>query len=230
MRKRSFKQDLLTSVVCTAVFGLIVGTIVACGGGNPVAILGGGGGGNPATALVHVITSRALGSHGGNFAAKDQTQHFAAAFFQTAPAPSALAQPFTRECDLFAIGGSGPSGIIAMVPDGNGRCLAAFQTPDATLIGPLIIRDGTVNTLVVEAQTAIINANGTISVQPGTIECDDLVSASAVLNSTATMAYLDASTSTVNVYSNGTKLQTSCSLHVPVGQVLQHISVAWTKG
>ncbi|HEU4414320.1 MAG TPA: hypothetical protein VFT65_06010 [Candidatus Angelobacter sp.] len=224
MKKLTFRQHLITSVVCTAAFAMIV----ACGGG---------GGGNiigtvpppsptPATSLIaHLFHSSQTGPHSHVVPASAASSPIMASLFFAAT-PSDIPESIEITC-TFAPGfiTSVPAGdIVPLVPvsGGSSDCSRFFSgaqpASSLTQLAPLF-HAGTVQTLVVSG----ISAGGT------RVRCADLTSQVAVADNDLIPAYLTPSTNTITLFNNTTQMANNCQLTLGAGDTVATLTVRWAK-
>ena len=226
MKKLTFRQHLITSVVCTAAFALIV----ACGGG-------GSGVGNiigtvppptptPSTSLIaHLFHSSQSGPHTHVVPTSAAASPIIASLFFAAT-PSDIPESIEITCTF-------TPGFIATVPAGdivplvpvNGsssdcsRFFSAAQPASTfTQLAPLF-HAGTVQTLVVSG----ITAGGT------RVRCADLTTQTAVADNDLIPAYLTPSTNTITLFNNTTAVANNCQLTVSAGDTVATLTVRWAK-
>ena len=218
MKKLTFKQHLTTSIICTAIFALVL----SCSGGSgrgPIITVG------PPQALPRLFSQSKPGVHN-HVAPSTTTTPVLASMFFFAASPSDIPESLDVTCTF-------TSGFIASVPSGNivplvpvtdtsADCSRFFSVaqPASTLtqLVPLF-HAGTAQTLVVSGVTA----GGT------RVRCADLTSQTAVADNDLVLAYLNPSNNTVTLFNNVTALANNCALTVPAGDTVARVTVRWTK-
>jgi hypothetical protein len=217
MKKLTFKQHLTTSVVCTAVFAIIV----ACGGG-------GTGGGNIITtsqqAVAHLFSKSQPGIHNHVSPASAASSPVLASmfFFAASDIPESIEITCTFNAGFIA---SVPAGsIVPLVPvsGSSSDCSRFFSVAQPTTILTQLVplfHSGTAQTLVVNGVTAA----------GARARCADLTSQTAVADNDLVPAYLNPASNTVTLFNNTTQLGNSCQLTVPAGDTLASVTVRWAK-
>lgn len=201
------RKDLLTSVICTAVFALVM---AACGGNNnPISVIShlpfGGGG--------HALVS---GSRTSAHVMPSGTGIATAAFFQTGQVN--LAQSFDAQCTQYNLG-TVPSGQFVAVPGNSpGACDFAQTVPD-TSIGKKIHDPGAMTDLVADV---ILTNNQDVS-------CVDKTDTVAVTDGQLVRAFFDPNTGKAFVGLNNTATSLGCTVTIPAGSTIKSIEIGWVK-
>lgn len=229
MRKRPV-NGLVQSVVCTAVFAVVFGLIVTCGGNNPVTPPppgGGGGGGTPQSQPIARIVN-AFKASMNIFPAQASTQKpvlASLAMFQTGTTTaSQLQQSFQANCDLTGVTAP-PNVLIPLlqpidraVPSCSSTGVQFFPQPQSNAGTPMFFA-GTLSSLVATAFT-----------QGGaTIRCSDITTTAAVQDQQLVQAYYNVSTNAIVLAAGGTALSFNCVLPVPAGDSITQLTVQWGK-
>jgi hypothetical protein len=224
MKKQTFKQQLLTSVVCSAVLGLIV----ACGGsGHSNLIIQSG------EALVsHLFHNSQAGLHSHIVPTSTANQPIVAAFFQTAaPVQSDTPESFEVTCDFPPgfVSGVPLGSIVPFAPTNNGvdqnNCSFAVSQAQPAGIGGLSIAQplfhpGTIQTLVVTGLTS----------GGAQVRCSDLTTRSPGADKDFVVPYFNPQSNAISMFNNVTQLSFSCSLDgVPAGDTVARLTARWTK-
>lgn len=204
MKKR---KDLLTSLLCTALFA----GIVACGGGgkginNPITQIIGGSAHHllvaGAQTAAHVIPSS------GNVVT--------ASFLQAGSAN--LAQSFDAQCTQYNLG-TVPSGQFVAVPGNSpGTCDFAQTVPD-TSIGKKVHDPGNLQDLVADV---ILTNNQDIS-------CVDKTDTVAVTDGQLVRAFFDPNTGKAFVALTSAATSLGCTVTIPAGSTIKSIEIGWVK-
>jgi hypothetical protein len=222
MKTLTFKQHLVTSVACTAIFALIV----ACagnGGGNIIT--------SPAGKLVaHLFHKSQPGAHSHLVPISEAGKPILATLFfpATASTASDIPESFEVTCDFPTgfIAGVPAGSIVPFVPNGSGtndpnNCSFAVSQPQPGLSGAQpVFHAGTLQTLVVTGVTA----------GGAQVRCSDLTSQSAVADQDFVVPYLNPQTNAVLMFNNVTQLGFNCLLAgVPTGDPIARLTARWAK-
>jgi hypothetical protein len=237
------KEHLVESVTCTAVFAVVFGLIVACGGS-----------GSPLNRITHgsSSTGRILSHLSPTTAALPQSSQapLIAMAFQSSTQPAAQIQqsfqglscgafepgstvnwsaattgfiPIEVLGDPFILGGvGGPQqtacgGVFAQL--GGGTNLVPQRGGTLTNPGVQIYTDGTLSTLIVTG----ISANGQ------QIRCSDLTDTAPVQDAALVQPYFVIDSNSVVLAVGSTQLPLTCQLNIASGDQAGSISVQWAK-
>jgi hypothetical protein len=202
------KRDVLTSVICTVVFAVI---LVACGGGgnNGVSILP-----SPVSSLkVALLGSNKTSSHLGTTSSGKPLM--AALFFQAQT--TNLAQSFNAICETYNPGVV-PAGAYVAIP-GSGTTCNSWLTIPTSNDGKIIHDPGALSSLVVD-----IGVGST-----DTVSCVDKVNTAQVTDHQKVRAYFKPDTNQVVIVANDVVTPLACSASIPGGSVIRSIEVQWVK-
>lgn len=162
----------------------------------------------------------ASGLFGGQFSAAAATSN-----------PSQLAQTYDSHCDGFTSAAAGihqaygNSGLAQIPPGGGfGFCnepvvSSVGQGENGNPTGFPIILPGTINSLVVYGTFV----SGTF------FRCLDTTNTTALADNTFVRAYYDLAHDAVILGSGTTQLNPTCSISIPAGDDIEHITVQWLK-
>jgi hypothetical protein len=200
------RKDLLTSVVCTVLFAVV---IVACGGGGEhgINILP-----SPSGSAIR------LSLFGGNKTSAHVgtgSPLMTAGFFQTQSAN--LAQSFNAICDLYNPGVV-PAGAFVAVP-GSGNACNTWTTIPTSGDGKIIHDPGALSTLVVDVG---IGSTDTVS-------CVNKTSSAAVSDQQKVRAFFKPDVGQVVIVANNAVTALSCSAPIPPGAAIRSIEAQWVK-
>jgi hypothetical protein len=223
MKKQTFKQQLLTSVICSAILGLII----ACGGSGRSNLITQTG-----ELVPHLFHNSQAGSHSHIVPTSTANAPIMAAFFQTAaPAPSDTPESFEVTCDFPPgfIAGLQLGSLVPFAPASSGldlnNCSFAVSQAQQAGIGALagaqpLFHSGTLQTLVVTGLTS----------GGAQVRCSDLTTRSPGADKDFVVPYFNPQSNAVSLFNNVTQLSFSCPLDgVPAGDTVARLTARWTK-
>lgn len=173
---------------------------------------------NAANTFRHLAARAVSGSHIYKSAGSINAMGFAS---EAITVPSALQQSFEGRCTFALDTRTLPANsLLPLVLDrgDDQNCSVFFSTPNPAA-GSLIIEDGTLGTLVVQADTSTEQ----------NLVCKDLTNTGLTTDGSFVSVWLNATTGQVTLFSGTTQIPTTCSISIPQGDAVTRISAQFLK-
>lgn len=212
---QSFKQNLIISVVCTSIMGLIM----ACSGSHlqlPLIPT------PPDPTVAHFTTGARSNSHI-QVKQENGSPLLASLLMQATPTPTPvpLSQSFDALCVNqldFSLVPAGDVIPIAISKAGESTCDQFISSPAPTL-GKKVHDGGTVANLIVDVTLD----------DASIVSCEDRVDTSNVTDGQLVQAYFEPDIAKTSVAINGTLSPVSCAVTIPQARTVAQIEAQWTK-